>query len=124
MGCYPPVALARFPFQIGYYRAAEMILTGRRLSAREALEAGLITRLASANDLETALGALLVELQSKSRAVLRIALRGLRETVLKSFVPALERAEDLYLHELIHTNDMEEGVRAFLEKRKPDWKHR
>ncbi|MEK7782459.1 MAG: enoyl-CoA hydratase/isomerase family protein, partial [Candidatus Binatota bacterium] len=33
VGCYPPVALARFPSQIGYHRAAEMILTGRRISA-------------------------------------------------------------------------------------------
>ena len=44
VGCYPPVALARFSTLIGYHRAAEMILTGRRYSAGEALDVGLINR--------------------------------------------------------------------------------
>src|SRR3990167_3374895 len=44
VGCYPPVALARFPSQIGYHRAVELILTGRRIPAREAAAIGLINR--------------------------------------------------------------------------------
>jgi cyclohexa-1,5-dienecarbonyl-CoA hydratase len=124
VGCYPPVALARFSSLIGYHRAAEMILTGRRFSAREALAIGLINRVVPSDQLETALDSLLEELQSKSRAVLRITLRALRELSLKGFSDALKRSEQIYCEELLQTEDVEEGVRAFLDKRKPDWRHR
>lgn len=124
VGCYPPVALARFPSQIGYHRSAEMILTGRRIPAQEALAMGLINRAVPAHELERTLDGLLEELKGNSRAVLRIALRGLREISLKNFSEALQRSEELYLSELLKTEDVEEGVRAFLEKRKPLWTHR
>src|SRR6266536_6109352 len=74
VGCYPPVALARFSSLIGYHRAAEMILTGRRYSAREALAMGLVNRLLPNDQLETGLESLLEELLGKSGAVLRITL--------------------------------------------------
>lgn len=124
VGCYPPVALARFPSQLGYHRAAEMILTGRRISAQEALAIGLINRVVSVHELKQALEALLEELKGKSGAVLRLTLRGLREISLKNFSEMLERAEEIYLKELLKTEDVEEGVKAFLAKRKAQWRHR
>ena len=116
VGCYPPVALARFSSLIGYHRAAEMILTGRTFSAQEALAMGLINRVFPGDQLEGELKSLLEELLGKSGAVLRIALKGLRELSLKGFADALRRSEDLYCTELLHTEDVEEGIRAFLEK--------
>src|SRR5262245_58043107 len=124
VGCYPPVALARFPSQIGYHRAAEMILTGKRLSAQEAWVIGLVNRVVPRPDFEQALEGLLDELRAKSAAVVRLAVKGLRETALQSFAHALKRSEEIYLNELLKTEDIEEGVKAFLEKRKPNWQHR
>ena len=124
VGCYPPVALARFPSEIGYHRAAELILTGKKLTAQEALAMGLINRVAPAAELDQTVNALLEDLKRNSRAVLRIALRGLREVSAKEFSAALKRSEKLYLEELLKTEDVEEGVQAFLEKRKPRWRHR
>jgi cyclohexa-1,5-dienecarbonyl-CoA hydratase len=124
VGCYPPVALARFSRLIGYHRAAEMILTGRSYSAQEALAMGLINRMLPNDQLEAGLNVLLDELLGNSGAVLRIAVKGLRELSLKNFPDALQRSEELYCRELLQTRDVEEGVQSFLAKRKPHWTHR
>jgi len=124
VGCYPPVALARFSTLIGYHRAAEMILTGRRYTAGEALGLGLINRVIAQDQFDSGVASLLEELLSKSGSVLRIALKGLRELSLRDFYAALSRSEEIYCRELLNTEDVDEGVRAFLEKRKPIWKHR
>ncbi len=124
VGCYPPVALARFPGLLGYRRAAEMILTGRKFSAAEALAIGLITRVVPAGELDRAVDALAGELRDKSRAVLRIVIKGLRGLALRNFPQALEKSEAIYLEELLQTEDVEEGVKAFLDKRPPQWSHR
>ncbi|MCZ6563174.1 MAG: enoyl-CoA hydratase/isomerase family protein, partial [Deltaproteobacteria bacterium] len=63
------------------------------------------------------------ELRGKSAAVLRITIKGLREISMGSFNDALERSEGIYLNELLKTDDVEEGLQAFLEKRKPQWKN-
>jgi cyclohexa-1,5-dienecarbonyl-CoA hydratase len=124
VGCYPPVALARFSTLIGYHRAAEMILTGRHYNAREALDLGLINRIFPEEQFENGLTSLVEQLLSKSGAVMRIALKGLRELSLRDFPSALSRSEEIYCRELLNTEDVQEGVRAFLEKRKPNWQHR
>jgi cyclohexa-1,5-dienecarbonyl-CoA hydratase len=124
VGCYPPVALARFSSLIGYRRAADMILTGRTISAEEALAMGFISRVAPNEQLETALARIVDELLAKSGSVLRVTLNGLRELSLRGFDDALRRSEEIYRNDLLATEDVEEGVRAFLEKRKPSWTHR
>jgi cyclohexa-1,5-dienecarbonyl-CoA hydratase len=124
VGCFPPVALARFPLLIGYHRAAEMILTGRRFSAPEAFAAGIVNRVLPNDRLQSGLDSLLDEILGNSGAVLRITLKGLRELSLEKFSAALTRSEQIYCGELLQTEDVEEGVQAFVGKRKPVWRHR
>ena len=124
VGCYPPVALARFATLVGYHRAAEMILTGRRFSAREAQAMGLINRVFADGELDVGVASLVGELLSKSGAVMRLTVKGLRELSLANFDLALKRAEQIYCDDLLRTADIEEGVQAFLQKRPPQWRHR
>jgi cyclohexa-1,5-dienecarbonyl-CoA hydratase len=124
VGCYPPVALGRFAALIGYHRAAEMILTGRRFSAGEALAMGLVNRVFPAGEFEQGLTSVSEELLGKSGAVLRLAVRGLREVSFRDFDSALRRSEEIYCGELLKTADVAEGVSAFLEKRPAVWRHR
>jgi cyclohexa-1,5-dienecarbonyl-CoA hydratase len=124
VGCYPPVALARFSHLLGYHPAAEMILTGRRYSAAEAQAMGLINRVFAAPQFAKGLQELVDELLGKSGAVLRLTVKGLRELSQRNFDQALKRSEEIYCRELLQTEDVEEGVRAFVEKRAPQWRHR
>jgi cyclohexa-1,5-dienecarbonyl-CoA hydratase len=124
VGCYPPVALARFSSLIGYHRAAEMILTGRRFPAHEARAMGLINRVFGAPEFDNGVQELVDELLGKSGAVLRLTLKGLRELSRQNFDQTLKRSEEIYCRELLQTQDVREGVMAFLQKRPPKWSHR
>lgn len=124
VGCYPPVAMARFASLLGYHRAAEMILTGRRFTAVEAHSMGLVNRIFPANEWHAGVAALRDDLLGKSGAVLRLAVKGVRELALAGFDQALRRSEELYCRELLKTADVVEGVEAFLAKRAPVWQHR
>ena len=124
VGCYPPVALARFATLVGYHRAAEMILTGRRFNAQQAQAMGLINRVFADGELDDGVASLVGELLSTSGAVMRLTVKGLRELSLANFDTALKRSEQIYCEELLCTTDVEEGVQAFLQKRPPQWRHR
>jgi len=84
----------------------------------------LINRALPAAEIDGGLETLLAELLGKSGAVLRVTLKGLRELSLAGFAEALRRSEEIYCRELLQTEDIEEGVRAFLIKRSPRWTHR
>lgn len=121
VGCFPPVAAVLLPRIVG--RAAyDMVLTGRPFSAEEAARAGLITRVVP--DLDQHVEELVASLSAKSGAVLALARRALRDGGHGSWAEALTRTEAIYKDQLLPTQDIEEGVRAFLEKRKPRWTDR
>jgi cyclohexa-1,5-dienecarbonyl-CoA hydratase len=118
VGCFPPVAAVLLP-RLAPRAAAEMILTGAALGAVEAARAGLISRVVE--DVEAEARRVVRLLSGKSGSVLRLARRALRAGGTGTFTEALARVEALYRDELVPTADMEEGVRAFLEKRPPRW---
>jgi cyclohexa-1,5-dienecarbonyl-CoA hydratase len=121
VGCFPPLASVLLP-RIAPRAAAELILTGAPIGAAEAARVGLISRVI--DDLEAETRRLVRLLAGKSAAVLALTRRALRDGGRDPFADALTRVERLYADALVPTEDMEEGVRAFMEKRPPEWKDR
>jgi cyclohexa-1,5-dienecarbonyl-CoA hydratase len=119
VGCFPPLASVVLP-RLAPRAAAELILTGAPMGAAEAARVGLISRVVE--DLEAETRRLVRLLAGKSAAILKLARRALRDGADGSFSEALARVERLYGEGLLATQDMDEGVQAFLEKRPPKWK--
>jgi len=122
LGCFPPVAMVTLPYLIGMRAAADLILTGRQISAAEAQRLGLITRVVSDSELRHAVSELLEELRALSPSVLQLTRKTLWNLHCAEFAKQLEEVERVYLSGLVKTHDAQEGIRAFLEKRKPVWK--
>lgn len=122
LGCFPPVAMVTLPRLIGIQAAAHLILTGHQISATEAHRLGLVTRVVPDYELPAAVELLLEELRALSPSVLHLTRRTLTQLHTPDFLQRLEDAERVYLSELMQTHDAQEGIRAFLEKRKPVWK--
>jgi cyclohexa-1,5-dienecarbonyl-CoA hydratase len=124
LGCYPPVAAAYLPGAVGFHKASEMILVGEPITAADGERAGLINKIVPRGSLDEAVDTLVDKLLAKSSAVLSLTKRALREGAGSHFEEALDRSQELYLRELVRTEDMVEGMNAFLEKRPPSWKNK
>jgi enoyl-CoA hydratase/carnithine racemase len=108
----------RLPRLVGRGKALEMILTGARIDAREALRIGLVERVVPAAELQSAAQALAKMLAERAPVAMRYA----KEAVVKGLGMSLEdglRLENDLATLLRTTEDRIEGAKAFLEKRKP-----
>jgi crotonobetainyl-CoA hydratase len=113
----------RLPRQIGLKRAMGMILTGRRVSAREGLELGFVNEVVPAPELLAAArrwaGAILECAPLSVRASKEAALAGLDRPLDEAMSARYEG-----LARMVRSEDFLEGPRAFAEKRPPQWKGR
>ncbi|HEU5231281.1 MAG TPA: enoyl-CoA hydratase/isomerase family protein [Terriglobales bacterium] len=121
LGCYPPVAAAALASVVGQKRAAELILTGRSFDGREAERIGLANRAVPADTLKETASEYVHRLAELSPAALTNAKRALYAWDAAHFEKGLARAEDIYLKDLVRTEDAQEGIRAWMEKRSPRW---
>ncbi|HEY4052099.1 MAG TPA: enoyl-CoA hydratase/isomerase family protein [Terriglobales bacterium] len=124
LGCYPPVAVTALASLVSPKRAAELILTGKTISGTEAAAIGLATVSVHENELDTIVGECLDRIRVLSPAALVLTKKAVYVWDAMHFDKGLARAEKIYLEELMKTEDAQEGIRAFLEKRQPQWKNR
>lgn len=122
LGCYPPVAVAALAALIGQKHAADLILTGRTITGREAASIGLVNAVVPEVDLDHTVQEAVHHLSQLSPAALAITKKAIYAWDSIHFDKGLARAEKTYLDELIKTEDAVEGINAFLEKRPPVWK--
>jgi len=121
LGCYPPVACAALASLVGQKRAADLILTGRTISGTEAAAIGLATRAVPEGQLAVAVAECVEQLRTLSPASLAITKKAFYAWDAMHFDKGLARSEKIYLEELMKTEDAQEGIRAFMEKREPKW---
>jgi len=119
LGCFPPVASVALASIIGQKLAAEMVLTGRTLAGQEALAAGLVNGVA--DDPEMLVQECLSRVSQLSRAALCLAKKAFYAWDSIHFDKGLAKAEQIYIDELMKTQDAQEGIKAHGERRLPQW---
>jgi len=122
VGAIPPVAVVLLPKLVGRDKAFELIMTGDVITAAEAKQIGLVNRVVPQEKLEEATEELVAKLKENSPVVLKLTRMALHQSLDLDFKKGLEKVTDIYLNLLIRTEDAVEGLKAFLEKRKPQWK--
>jgi enoyl-CoA hydratase/carnithine racemase len=100
--------------------ALEMLLTGRPISAQRALEVGLVNRVVPAADLDAAVAEYVEAIRASSPLTVRLGKRAFYEQVALDEATAYEQAVGVMTHNAV-CGDAQEGMRAFLEKRRPMW---
>ena len=105
---------------VGKAKAMEIVLTGRMITAQEALQWGLVNRIVPVEMYLEEAKSLAREIASKPPLAVRLA----KEAVLKAFDTTIEgglefERKNFYL--LFASDDQKEGMKAFVEKRKPQW---
>lgn len=119
LACFPPVASVALASIVGQKLAAEMILTGRTINGQEALAAGLVNGVAE--DPETLVAECLSRVAQLSPAAIGMAKKAFYAWDSIHFDKGLARAEQIYLDDLMKTSDAQEGIRAHMERRRPQW---
>jgi enoyl-CoA hydratase/carnithine racemase len=101
--------------------ALELMMTGRRITAEEAQRLGVVSRVVRRSELDEAVALVVAGLASVSPAVLRLGRDAFYAVEDLDFDAAITQLH-LGLTAVATTDDAAEGVAAFLEKRRPDWR--
>jgi len=123
LGLWPMMITAEITRSVGRKRTIEMMLTGRKLDAQEALACGLVTRVVKADQLASATRELAESLAEKSPAAIALGLRAFYRSQDMDLEPALHYLQG-ELGRVLALEDAAEGISAFFGKRKPVWKGR
>ncbi|SDS18374.1 short chain enoyl-CoA hydratase [Agrococcus carbonis] len=108
---------------IGYPKAAELVLTGRRIDAAEADSLGIVSRVVPAAELQAEAERLATEIAGRSLPAL-VAAKAALDAALETGLEAGLALEAEQFTALFDTEDQKEGMAAFREKRQPEFRHR
>jgi enoyl-CoA hydratase len=123
VGAFPFMIMALIYRNVPRKKANELLLLGERLSAQDALAAGIVNRVVPAGELDAAVAEWAGKLASKSPAIMRLGKEAMRRQLDMPLEDALEYLRS-QLTLAMSTEDIVEGVTAFFEKRDPQWKGR
>jgi cyclohexa-1,5-dienecarbonyl-CoA hydratase len=122
LGVFAPVASVALADRVGRGAAEDLCISGRSVSADEALRMGLVDEVAEEPD-EAALAWARTHLLPKSASSLRLAVRAVRHEFGERFRREIAEIERQYVEDLMNTDDAKEGLEAFVGKREPAWKN-
>lgn len=123
LSVFPPVASLILPYRIGQSAADDLVLSGRSITAQDAKQMGLVYSVSSdpQKDLDEFISK---HILPKSAVALQFAAKSSRYEMHQAFLKNVEVIEKMYVQDLMATEDANEGIRSFLEKRKPVWKNK
>jgi cyclohexa-1,5-dienecarbonyl-CoA hydratase len=124
IGVFPPLATTILPYLVGPKVALELVLLGEPVTAERAHELGLVNRLVPEARLEQTVNDLIARVTGHSGPVLTMAKRAILGGMGLSLRDGLKNSMSIFLNELYRLEDAQEGLRALVEKRKPNWKNR
>lgn len=120
----PPVALLILPRLVGLKHAAELLFTGKVISAEKAEKIGLVNKVVPLDTFDTELEQFIQPFSDLSLVGIKYSKRGLALGLETNFEENLGKMEKLYMDELMSTEDANEGLKSFMEKRAPIWKNK
>ena len=120
VGVFPFMIMALIYRNVPRKKTNELLLLGERLSAAEARVAGIVNRVVAADEFEAAVDEWAVKLASKSPVLMKLG----KDAMYRQLDMPFEDALDFLRSQLsiaFTTDDIQEGVKAFFEKREPNW---
>ncbi len=124
IGFFAPLGVAYLPQLVGPQRAMEITCGGRTYSAEQMKEFGFVSYVVGVEDLQDRLEQTLRDFRAASPLVMRLNVRTLKGLMGRPMEQARKAAEKVFLEELMVTEDVQEGIASFYEKRRPEWKNR
>ncbi len=120
VGVIPAMHYVHLPRQIGRHKAFELLFSGKPISAKEAHERGLLNYAVPRDQVLAKARELAQEMAKKSPTIMRIGRDSFMRANDNEYRRTIEYVVDTICH-IIDTEDAQEGLNAFIEKRKPDW---
>ncbi len=124
VGVFPPIAMLVLPQLIGNKKALELLLLGEVINAEEALKLGLTNHIFPHESYKQEFTKFIESLNGLSTIVMQYSKKAFYDGLGIDFETQLNQIEEFYLKELMTTYDANEGLKAFMEKRPPNWQNR